>query len=58
MKRSSNTDYFALLSTHNADVKAAVIRDFDARVESIEAEKEKAKTDADKEKAKKSKGAK
>ena len=54
-KRSSTTDYFALLITINADVKSDVIRDFEARAETIKKEKEKVRNEADKEKAKKTK---
>ena len=42
LKRSGNTDYFSCLGTLNADVKAAVIRDFDVRIDTIKKEKEKA----------------
>ena len=55
LKRSPNTDYFALLSAPNSDVKAAAIRDFDALSEAIKKEKEKSNLDAVREKAKKSK---
>ena len=40
-KRSSNTDYFALLSTLNSETKAAAIRDFDARIEWAKKDKKK-----------------
>ena len=54
-KRSPNTDYFALLIALNSGVKAAVVRDFDARAESIKIEEGAVKTEADKEQSKKSK---
>ena len=38
LKRASNTDYSALLSALNSDVKSA-IRDFDVRIETIKKEK-------------------
>ena len=47
-KRSSKTDYFSLPIARNSDVKAAAIRDFDVRAESIRKEKEKDKTEAGK----------
>ena len=53
LTRSPNTDYFALLRTLSSDVRAAAIRDFDVRAESIN--KGEAKVEADKEKAKNSK---
>ena len=54
LKRSTHTDYFALLSNLNADASATAIRDFDALTESIKKEKEKAKAGSDTEKAQKS----
>ena len=42
LKRSTDADYFSFLSTLNTDVEAAVIRDFEARIDSLEKEKEKA----------------
>ena len=53
-KRSTTADYFSLLSSVQADVKAGVIRDFEFHADAIKKEKEKEKTE--KEKARKEKG--
>ena len=50
LKRSTNTDYFSLLSSLHAETKAAVVRDFETQTEVIKKEREKEKMAKEKEK--------
>ena len=55
-RRATNTDYFELLSTINPDIRAAVMRDFEAQAESIRKTKEKEKAGKEKAAKEKAKG--
>ena len=55
-KRSSNADYLEFLSNINADIRAGVMRDFEAQADAVKAEKERERIAKEKEKKAAGKG--
>ena len=55
-RRATNTDYFELPPTAQADIRSAAIRDFETQAETIRRDKERQKTANDKETEKGGKG--